>query len=126
VLSSLISITVGINMNPIKRNAGFTLVELVIVLAIIAILGLIIAGGLAPKKAGAATPSSIPQYLRGFNADFVYSDAGTLTLFNGGNGLWRTSAEACAELKQLNAGLKSVTTHKLTDGKWVTETAICK
>jgi len=96
-----------------------------IVLAIIAIIGLIIAGGLAPKKAGAATPDPIAQYLQGFDADFLYSNTGSLTLFNGGNGLWETSADACTELTQLDADLESVTTRKLADGVWVTDIANC-
>lgn len=91
------------------KCTGFTLVELMILIAIIAIIGLIIAGGIAPKKAGAATTTPIPTFLQNQSAQFVYSSKGSLTIFNVGEATWGTAADVCAELKPFDANLKSVT-----------------
>ncbi len=93
----------------IKRNTGFTLVELFILIVIIAILGVIIAGLFSSKDAGASTTTPIPTFLRNQSAQFVYSNQGSLTIFNAGEATWRTAADVCAELKPFDANLKSVT-----------------
>lgn len=93
-----------------KHNKAFTLVELVIVIAIIAIIGLIIAGGLAPKKAGAANDfSPIITKLRDYDIQYMYSSTGYLTIFNKEQLRWQDASEVCAALKPLDAKLKHVT-----------------
>ena len=96
-------------MSTIKQNSGYTLTELMISIAIIGILGVIIFGTFAPNKAGAATTTPIPTFLRNQSAQFVYSNQGSLTIFNAGEATWRTAADVCAELKPFDANLKSVT-----------------
>jgi Tfp pilus assembly major pilin PilA len=93
----------------IKRNTGFTLVELFILIAIIGILAILIAGAFTSKDAGAATTTPIPTFLRNQSAQFVYSSRGSLTIFNAGEATWSTAADVCAELKPFDANLKSVT-----------------
>lgn len=95
-------------MSTTKRKIGFTLVELMIVIAIIAILALIIAGAFS-KDAGAATTTPIPTFLRNQSAQFMYSTGGSLTIFNVGKATWVTASEVCAELKPFDANLKHVT-----------------
>ncbi len=91
------------------KHNGFTLTELMILIVIIGILAVLIAGAFTPKKAGASTPSPIPTFLRNQSAQFTYSSSGSLTIFNMGEATWMTSADVCAELKPLDANLKSVT-----------------
>jgi len=93
----------------IKRNTGFTLVELFILIAIIGILAVIIAGAFTSKDAGAATTTPIPTFLRNQSAQFIYSSAGTLTIFNVGKATWTNADDVCAELKPFDSNLKSVT-----------------
>ncbi len=93
------------------RYKGFTLLELVILLAIIAIIGAIIASAVVPKKAGAAELPEIPtmtNYLNSGSAQYLYSDEGQLTIFDAGNIPWQTAEQACGVLKRLDNGLQHV------------------
>jgi prepilin-type N-terminal cleavage/methylation domain-containing protein len=96
-------------MSIIKHNTGYTLTELMITIAIIGILGVLIAGAFTTKKAGAATPSPIPTFLRNQSVQFIYSSGGNLTIFNVGKATWTNADEVCAELESFDANLKSVT-----------------
>ena len=100
-----------------KLHKGFTLIELFIVLAIIAIIGAIVAS-CVPKKAGAAdVPNiltvpvipAIPMRLNSGSAQYFYSDEGSLYIFNTGTHPWQTAKEVCTELKRVDSGLKRVT-----------------
>ena len=87
---------------------GFTLLELVIVLIIIAVLGLIFFG--SDDATGAVRGERpIPAYLREHNAGFIYNDAGYVTILRTGSLEWTTPQEACDALKELDSSLKRVT-----------------
>jgi len=96
-----------------KLHKGFTLIELFIVLILIAIIGVV--ASCVPKKAGAAdlivgpVIPTIPVYLNSGLAQYIYSDAGNLTIFDAGNIPWQTAKDACTDLKRLDTGLKHVT-----------------
>ena len=95
-------------MSTIKQNSGFTLVELFILIVIIAILGVIIAGAFGSKDAGAADLTPIPDELRAQSVQFMYSTAGTLTIFNASNTGWENAAAVCNALKPLDSKLRKV------------------
>lgn len=94
-------------MSTIKQNSGFTLIEIMIIIAIIGII-LAIAFGGASKKAGAAgTP--IPDELRSLSVDFMYSTDGYLTIFKPASTGWDSAEVVCNALKPLDPNLKKVT-----------------
>ena len=103
------------------KHNGFTLTELMILIAIIGILAVLIAGAFTPKKAGAATSSPIPTELRYHSVQFMYSTEGNLTIFNTGNHTWKSAEAVCDELKPLDANLKHVTLSLAQETSAVTE-----
>lgn len=94
-------------MSTLKRITGYTLTELIITIAIIGILGALVLGAFT-KDAGAATPSPIPDELREQSVQFMYSTAGTLTIFNTGKTDWDSAQAICDALKPLDSNLQKV------------------
>ena len=98
------------------KAKGFTLIELILVLAIIAILLAIFFGG---DDANAAhKPQTVPEYLNSMDVHFMHSrrgDSSSLTIFDNGNAKWETAAEACDVLKNLDSSLSRVTLSTASD-----------
>ena len=92
---------------------GYTLIELLIVIAIIAIIIAVAWSALGPRKAGAqtlGTHSQLGIYLTTNNIPFIWnSNAGRLIILNSPNASrWATAAAACADLKAQEARLNTV------------------
>lgn len=94
-------------MSTLKRITGYTLTELIITIAIIGILGALVLGAFS-KDAGAATPTPISDALREQSVQFMYSTAGTLTVFNSGETGWDSAKAVCDALKPLDSNLQKV------------------
>lgn len=90
-----------------NRNKGFTLIEILIVIAVIAILAVLIAGVVKPRKAGAAEVSPLHAALTETDTSFVYTD-GKLYILDRGTATWETAMAACNELKAVEPRLTLV------------------
>ena len=91
------------------KHNGYTLQELIIIIALIGIVGVIVAKAFTNEADASTTSWPIPTFLQNQSAQFIYSNDGNLTIFNMGKATWMSADEVCAELKPLDANLKHVT-----------------